>query len=137
MNRHFLVRECSNTGGCIDHGLLTNCDGTDIRPVQIEDYEYYPRDQHAHDVDGQSRAPRLNTAGVARKSTCDRRDAKKREEHDVRYVVSQRCETLSLMVNHVIERLDKKPSGHHVVVLGGCCPCLLPQRFMNCIRAIN
>src|SRR6266487_5826298 len=23
MTRHFLVRECSNTGGCIDHGLLT------------------------------------------------------------------------------------------------------------------
>jgi hypothetical protein len=48
----FLVRECSNTGGCIDHGLLTDCDEADIRPVKIEDYEYYPTDQRAHDVDG-------------------------------------------------------------------------------------
>ncbi len=52
MTRHFLVRECSNTGGCIDHGLLTDCDEADIRPVKIEDYEYYPTDQRAHDVDG-------------------------------------------------------------------------------------
>ena len=51
MPRHFLVRECSNTGGCIDHGLLTDCDEADIRPVKIEDYQYHPTDQRAHDVD--------------------------------------------------------------------------------------
>src|SRR6266436_9679116 len=39
MTRHFLVRESSNTGGCIDHGLWTDCDEADIRPVKIEDYE--------------------------------------------------------------------------------------------------
>ena len=50
--RHLLVGECSNTGGCIDHGLLTDCDEADIRPVKIEDYEYHPTDQRAHDVDG-------------------------------------------------------------------------------------
>ncbi len=52
MPRHFLVRECSNTGGCIDHGLLADCDDANIRPVKIEDYEYHPTDQRAHDVDG-------------------------------------------------------------------------------------
>ena len=50
--RHFLVGECSNTGGCIDHGLLTDRDEADIWPVKIEDYEYHPTDQRAHDVDG-------------------------------------------------------------------------------------
>ena len=48
----FASRECSNTGGCIDHGLLTDCDESDIRPVKIEDHEYHPTDQRAHDVDG-------------------------------------------------------------------------------------
>ena len=40
MPRHFLVRE-----------LLTDCDEADIRPVKIEDYQYHPTDQRAHDVD--------------------------------------------------------------------------------------
>jgi hypothetical protein len=44
---------------------------------------------------------------------------------------------LRLIVDHLVQRLDKETRGHHFGICRGHCLGLLPQRFLNCIGAGN
>ena len=59
------------------------------------------------------------------------------EYHDVWHPVAESGQTFCLIVDHLIQCLNKEPGGDHPAVFRGHRFCPLPERLLNRIRSVN
>src|SRR6188768_410063 len=102
-----LVGNRSDAGRRIDHGLLVVCDEATAGPIKVKDYINDADDEQAHDVGGEPGAPRLECARITCKSSRDGGNGVKSQRHDVRHPVAKCGQANLLVVNRLVEGLDK------------------------------
>jgi len=95
--------------GCygIDHWLLTDGDEANIGTVKIKYHSYNATNEKGGNEDRHSSPERVKPACVARKAAGNSGYPEKREQHKDRNIVSQCWKAFSLVVDHVVQRLDK------------------------------
>ncbi len=94
-------------------------------------------DQHRHEVDRQPLPPRLQPAGITVKPLAMMATPYSAIKTDIRYSVTCRCQTLFLVVDHFVQRLDEESRRHHPVILRRHGLGLLPERLLKRVRASN